>query len=302
MVKSLQAVQLLSPKESEAFGEKLGASLSVSLFTCANAQAAVDEWFMQNEVLREMSDDHEWFIPLIIQMGHELLLKAPWGLRGKVGLIFVLHYTNILLDLYLIVINLSQRPTTDGDLATAINSTVVDNDNHSDSECEVLMDPFTLGLVMLLTYIVQVCMKLSLDSAQHLDLSRSEGEKCMSYMKTVLCAKPIIDVKDIIADEGKGAGNVFEPTMEFMAEKQLDLCFGDIPMIFCQLSNLLALLGSSCGGNDTQITLLITSISMSLLLVGYNQASLAYFGDTDPQLRMKVPSFYGLIADNVIKR
>lgn len=84
--------------------------------------------------------------------------------------------------------------------------------------------------------------------------------------------------------------------MELLAEKQLDLCFGDIPMIFCQLCNLLAL-SPDCGSANTNI--LLTSIAVSLAMIGYTQASLTYYGDTDSYLRSRVPNFYGFVPDSV---
>lgn len=43
---------------------------------------------------------------MISLLSHDLVLRAWWGLRGKVVLIFCLNYVNIFLDFYLIFKNL----------------------------------------------------------------------------------------------------------------------------------------------------------------------------------------------------
>ena len=151
----------------------------------------MDEWFIQNEVLIEMSADHEWFLPMIAYIAHELLMGAPWGLRGKVGMIFVLHYTNIILDLYLIFLNLGVIPDSrntnlasegyDFTNLTSYNSTSIDL--IEGDTCDDLIQQHTLGLAMALTYCVQMVMKFSLEAAQNVDLERSEKEKYMSMLR-----------------------------------------------------------------------------------------------------------------------
>jgi len=86
--------------------------------------------------------------------------------------------------------------------------------------------------------------------------------------------------------------------MLLIAEKQLDLTFGDVPVVFCQVCNLLAL--KSCYNGN--VSILLGSIIVAFIMIGYNQSTLFYYGDTDPVNRRKVPSFYGLVPDDVGKR
>ncbi|GMH89443.1 hypothetical protein TrST_g7344 [Triparma strigata] len=283
---SLQACAMLPPDEAATFGQKLGSSLTVSLFTCANSESSVEEWYLQSDFLEDFCSTHEWFLPMISVVAHELVMRAWWGLRGKVALIFILNYINICLDFYLILLNLGFIGKVDGD---------------GDEQCTTVggVDEWTLGFAMAITYVIQLCAKLGLSAAQNVDTSRSDYEKWKDFAAAITFLKPAIDVKNIIASTGQGDGQIFEPTMELLAEKQLDLCFGDIPMIFCQLCNLLAL-SQSCSSSSSNI--LLSSISVSLAMIGYTQASLTYYGDTDSYLRSRVPLFYGLIPDSVESR
>ncbi|GMH80482.1 hypothetical protein TL16_g08564 [Triparma laevis f. inornata] len=241
----------------------------------------VSRWYLQSLFLDDLSSNHEWFLPMISLLSHDLVLRAWWGLRGKVVLIFCLNYVNIFLDFYLIFKNLG----------------VVDG-GRREEECSTVggVDEWSLGFAMAITYVIQLFAKLSLNAAQNVESSMTETERFKNFFTAILFLKPVIDVKNIIADTGKGEGQIFEPTMELLAEKQLDLCFGDIPMIFCQLCNLLAL-SPDCGSANTNI--LLTSIAVSLAMIGYTQASLTYYGDTDSYLRSRVPNFYGFVPDSV---
>ena len=113
---------------------------------------------------------------MISVVAHELVMRAWWGLRGKVALIFILNYINICLDFYLILLNLGFIGKVDGD---------------GDEQCTTVggVDEWTLGFAMAITYVIQLCAKLGLSAAQNVDTSRSDYEKWKDFAAAVTFLK-----------------------------------------------------------------------------------------------------------------
>ena len=290
-VNSMKSANNLDHETSAVMGMTLGASFTRSLFTCVNAEAAVDEWFLQEIFLEEMAAFNPWFLPMLTEIGHVLLMRAPWGLWLRIGIIFVLNYLNIALDFYLIHKNLISE-----DIASGGDSEGEGCDGDGDGG--ELMSPKLLGYAMLACYGLQLIAKVCLSNEQNRFVDKDELYKIRDIILTFLFFNPVEETYKIVKNSHKNGNEVFEPHMLLLAEKQLDLTFGDLPVIFCQMCNLMAL--TPCNSDNANI--LLGNIILSFFIVGYNQSTLAYYGDTDPVCRRKTPEFFGAVPDSIWQR
>ncbi|GMH56723.1 hypothetical protein TrRE_jg4380, partial [Triparma retinervis] len=225
-VNSMKSANNLDHETSAVMGMTLGASFTRSLFTCVNAEAAVDEWFLQEIFLEEMAAFNPWFLPMLTEIGHVLLMRAPWGLWLRIGIIFVLNYLNIALDFYLIHKNLISE-----DIASSGGSEGEGCDGDGDGG--ELMSPKLLGYAMLACYGLQLIAKVCLSNEQNRFVVKNEVYQIRDIILTFLFFNPVEETYKIVKNSHKNGNEVFEPHMLLLAEKQLDLTFGDLPVIFC---------------------------------------------------------------------
>jgi hypothetical protein len=57
---------------------RIGDGLGMLIMTSPNALAAVDEWLLQSETLREMQEQHPCFVPMVERMAELLLTLVGW--------------------------------------------------------------------------------------------------------------------------------------------------------------------------------------------------------------------------------
>ena len=122
----------------------------------------------------------------------------------------------------------------------------------------------------------------------------------MDTLITALFLKPVTETYKIVCNVERESGEVFDPQILLMAEKQLDVTFGDIPVVFCQVVKMLVQ-KSSCGEVERDFSLLL-NIILTFFLIGYNQSTITYYGDTDPVNRKRAPSFFGMVPDHILNR
>lgn len=288
-VNTVNSANNLNDEAATLMGTSLGTSFTRSLFTCVNAEAAVDEWFLQEAFLEEMAAQHPWFLPMLTEIGHTLLMRAPWGLWLRVGIAFLLNYLNLALDFYLISKNLLEE-VVDGEGSGGGEGACDEGEN--------LVSPKLLAYAMVACYGVQLIAKICLSQEQNRFVNKNDVHKIRDIILTTLFFKPVEDMYMIVKNSHKSEGESFEPQILLLAEKQLDLTFGDLPVLFCQMCNLMVV--TSC--NDDVSSILVGNIILSFFIIGYNQSTLAYYGDTDPVCRRKSPQFFGMVPDSILLR
>ena len=196
-VESVQAARMLDKETAVVFGKSLGHALTTSLFTCANAEAAVDEWFIQKPFLKELAMENPWFLPMVTEIAHVLLQRAPWGVKARVGIIFFLNYVNIGLDFYIIHRNLGGGGS---------GSEAADEGLGCDIDLAGVVSEEVLGYAMLGCYAVQLLAKLSLNKEQNRWVQRDDNAMFFvgEFISTALFFKPVQETYRIIRNSHKG--------------------------------------------------------------------------------------------------
>ena len=70
----------LSKMEENIIGRKLAKSLKGK----KTAEAGVDQWMLAHRAMIEMDKKYKFFIPMIIVIGRQKVIDAPWGMKFRV--------------------------------------------------------------------------------------------------------------------------------------------------------------------------------------------------------------------------
>jgi hypothetical protein len=77
---------------------RIGDGLGMLIMTSPNALAAVDEWLLQSEALREMQEQHPCIVPMVERMAERLLTLVGLGVKLRVLICALLSYLDVLSD------------------------------------------------------------------------------------------------------------------------------------------------------------------------------------------------------------
>ena len=70
----------LSKMEANTIGRKLAKALKGK----RTAEAGVDQWMLAHQAMIEMNKKYKFFIPMIIVIGRQKVMDAPWGMKFRV--------------------------------------------------------------------------------------------------------------------------------------------------------------------------------------------------------------------------
>ena len=69
----------LSSREANTIGRKLSNSLKAK----KTAEAGVDQWMLLHPAMVEMGKTYDFFIPMIVTIGRQKVIDAPWGMKFR---------------------------------------------------------------------------------------------------------------------------------------------------------------------------------------------------------------------------
>ncbi|GMH90953.1 hypothetical protein TL16_g11919 [Triparma laevis f. inornata] len=253
--------KLVCVTEKEA--EQIGKNLVPSLMTQQRADAGVHEWKMQNRAVKELMEAYEWFEPMAVILGKEVVKTAPWGLVGRVVTGAALRVADLGSDIIILKFYWEAGES----MLSYRNSTLA---------CLVASMGLSLFFVVL--------------QYRKCRLARILKE----VLITLVGMKAPWDAFKVSSGLEQEEGTEFDPMKEMQFSKCIEMFAESLPSINIQSTAILSSLET--GGEISQAE--YTSVFVSLLTVGYISASISYDADTDPQKRAEKPEFYGYVHDS----
>ncbi|GMH91106.1 hypothetical protein TL16_g11959 [Triparma laevis f. inornata] len=242
--------------DSEA--RQIGKNLIPALMTEALAESGVDQWRVQNRAVRELCERHEWFKPMFVALGKDIVKTAHWGLMARVIVGAVLSVADMATDLFV----LHQFWEGGKSMETFRNYSLASLAAHIFLQMIIVwMQNRKKGALRIMkeTFIVVIGMKAPWDAYKV--ASGAEHEKDTQV----------------------------DPLVEMSMSKSVEIFAESIPNIIIQTAAILKTLET--GTKPTGMAL--TSLLMSALTTGFVSASISYDLDSEPKSRANNPTFFG---------
>ena len=255
MVKPLNK---MTNNDSKLMGTCLAASLAINL----TGEAAVDEWVLRFPALGQLSEQNEWFTPMLDAIARRLLQEVAWGLKLRVATGAAVSMADYTSDFIMITFYLSEDGG--GWYAAGIITMIVGG--------------------WILHFI--------LAWYQH----GAAGEKRAMYWNmflVVVGAKPAVDAYRVASSAEQREHQLADPTMELFVSKIIEIGAESVPAAILQTYYMLRNENFSGAGGHAAFF----SIAMSAMCSGFTAAIIAFDFDVSPIKRRYNSEFYGFVPD-----
>jgi hypothetical protein len=184
---------------------RIGDGLGMLIMTSPSAQAAVHEWLLQSEALREMQEQQPCFVPMVERMAELLLTLVGWGVKLRVLICALLSYLDVLSDAVVI-----RQFVADGEVTAARASLGF------------------LGANMVFQIIICIAQNF-----------RSPRVMALEIFYTLIFLKPILEVLRIVRGEKQKPYHTFSLITENIIAKAAEVFVEAGPAAFLQMYLLL---------------------------------------------------------------
>jgi hypothetical protein len=254
------STKLVCVEEKEA--RVIGNNLMPCLKSRKVIKAGVDMWRLQNRAVGELFEEFPWMEGMFVELGKGVVKAAPWGLTFRVTVGAVTSIFDLLTDVYVTYMFLSDKKY--GYFKASLASLMV----------SIGIQMFTvwgqnrkLGMVK----VVRECFPI------------------------LIGFKPAVDAYRVATGEKQDAEQAFDALTEMTYMKGIEMFAEAIPGVIIQLMAI------ATNDGDVSDAAWV-SLSVSALTTGYASATISYDWDTDPVKREQVPDFYGYVPANPTKR
>ncbi|GMI18488.1 hypothetical protein TrLO_g14653 [Triparma laevis f. longispina] len=218
----------------EGEGAQIGRNMVPSFMTEQLAEVGVNEWRVQNRVVKELMKEEIWFEPMAVVLGKGIVKSAAWGLVARVIVGAVLSMTELVTDLFV----LWQYWKGVQKILKFRNASLAS---------------LTTSLVLQLILVV----------GQNRKKGVRRTLKEMAYVITGM--KPAVDAYGVASGAEKEKDTELDPMLEMTFSKGIEMFSESIPGIIIQTSAIISYLNSG-------VTVLMTpylSQAVSVLTTGY---------------------------------
>ncbi|GMI30812.1 hypothetical protein TeGR_g7222 [Tetraparma gracilis] len=238
---------------------RIARSFPVTMMTNVTAAAAVDQFIMIYQALRELDGEYAWFRPMLTAIATELMSAVAWGVKLRAYLGAFVSAADALSDAVMIneFFQMGDTGTAKGLLA---------------------MVGANLSFQMAIVYM------------QCQGLKKDRWRKALYEMTAVVSfTKPGLDAYRVASGAEQLTGAAAGPLQEMIATKMGELVFEAIPGLVLQLA---ALLNAGRMSKSAAVSILISTASTAL-----TATSMFWDWDTDPGSRRKNPEWAGIVPD-----
>jgi hypothetical protein len=182
---------------SEADARLIGSYLSPALRQRKTPEAGVYQWKNQNLSMVELFDKEPWFEAMFITVAEEILKTAPWGMVWRVTTGATLSILDMVSD-----INITQIYLRKPELRN-------------------------YGLVLLGMLLLSMSMQLIMSACLH----RKAGARVvlLDCLAVITGMKPAVNAYNVATSKKKSDKSVFEPKLELVASKIVEIFSESIP-------------------------------------------------------------------------
>ncbi|GMH69868.1 hypothetical protein TrRE_jg6404 [Triparma retinervis] len=240
---------------------KIGASLAFSLLCNSSPGAAVDEWVTQYKALSDFEELYPEFLHFMVRLASLLVRKALWGLRLRVCMSSFFGVAEMVTDVL------------------------------------VAKEFFQTGhrnFGLLIVAMVSVCLALqfALVVLQNYRLGfRRISAECLVVLVGL---RPALDAYRVSTCKSREEGQPFEPFLELMITRVIEMFAESIPGFVVQLAAI--------ASGTAFSTAAASSLAFSAVSIGIISAMFSYEFDIDPKARYCSPIFYGYVPDTAQSR
>jgi hypothetical protein len=246
----------------EKDGREIGESLARSLAINTQPIAAVDAFILNFPALQELDEELKWFRPMLEAISYRLLEEVPWGLKARVTVGAITSMADLLTDVYVTYIFLSDKKY--GYFKASLASLAV-----------------SMGIQLLVVW----------------GQNRKLGMKrvLLEWFPILIGFKPAVDAYRVAKGEKQETGQATDALTELSVIKVIEMFAEAIPGVIIQLMAI------ATSRKDIAVASWV-SLIVSALTTGFASATINYDFDTDPVKRDQVPDFYGYVPANPTKR
>ena len=259
--------KMLCLSEEEAI--RIGKNLIPALKSKKLVSAGVDQWRVQNKAVKEIVENHEWFLPMMVEVSKGIVKTAAWGLMFRVTLGAVLSMSDLATDLFVL-----KQFWDRGEETLAYRNASLASLSSS------------VGLQLMFVALQ----------------NRKKGFlRIVKEIMIVLTGlKGPWDAYRVAIGAEQEEDTLLDPMMEMTCTKCIELFAESIPGIIIQLSAIVSTMNS---GEKKEVTMTAyLSLLVSVLTTAFTSATISYDYDTDPRKRAFNPYFYGYVPDDGRKR
>jgi hypothetical protein len=237
---------------------RMGSNLSTCLLSNTQPIVAVNEWINTYRALGELRDLYPWYEPMVNTLAVSILRKGNAGLRARVILGLVLSTLDVVTDALMVM-----QFKRDGE------------------------DYF--ANVTIACCCTCIFINIILVVAQH--HKAGLWKVLLEILFVVTFTKPAVDAYTVSSGQEKTEFMSFDPILEFMSGKGIELACEAIPGSIIQMYALLIVPPSK-----RSMTAVI-SIAVSLGTTAFTSVMITYDMDNDPSRRRDQPMMYGITGD-----
>ena len=240
---------------------KIGSSLAFSLFCNSSPRAAVNEWGLQFPCVQQFEEVYPEFLHFMVRLTSRLIRDAVWGLRFRVCLSALFGVGEMATDVMVAVEFFNQKHLVFGFLIVGM-----------------------VGLCLFLQFALAILQNYRLGFRRTL----------VECLVILVGLRPALDAYRVSSAKTREEGQVFEPLLELMITRAIEMFAESIPGFVVQLAAIASGLAFS--------TTAMLSLAFSAVSIGIVSAMFSYEYDVDAKSRYCSPSFYGCIPDTAQSR
>jgi len=239
-------------------GKQLGKNGVMAVKSKKLASSGISQWKLQNTAVRELFEKYPVLETTFVELAHEVIRTAAWGLMWRVGTGSVLSFLDVITDIY-VMLNFraggeEQRTYYHAMLASLCGC---------------------WGLHIIFT-IMQ-------------NKGRGGSALAKELFWTVLFLKTPRDAFKVANGAKQEKGALMNPMTELSYSMGVELFSKGIPSVLIQVAAAVFRGGIS--------PMRLMALVISIASCGFTSAQISYDFDTNPKKRAKNPDFYGYVPD-----
>mmetsp|Transcript_3124 Transcript_3124/g.6299 ORF Transcript_3124/g.6299 Transcript_3124/m.6299 type:complete len:652 (+) Transcript_3124:124-2079(+) len=235
---------------------KIGKSLAFSLFCNSSPAAAIEEWLCQFPALAVLEENFPMSEHFFTRLAWRLISDALWGLKFRVTCSAIFGLGEMITDIIVAV--------------------------------ELHNNGFKIASRLIMS---MVATSLSLQTVISIVQNKKLGLKriCVELFFVMTGLRPALDAYRVAKQKEREKGQPFEPFLELMITRIIEMFAESIPGFVVQLSAI-------AYGSSVSFAV-VSSLALSSISVGVISAMVSYEYDVDPKARYRSPAFYGYVPD-----
>ena len=242
-------------------GQIMGDGFSSSIVMCLTAESAVNEWINKYPALQTFDNLHSWFRPMMDSIAEHILSNVFWGIKMRIFIGTTLSLLDTISDLYM-------------------------------SYIYIVNSKYTFAIIILSTVLLNVFLQIIVVLIQNY-----KSSYCNIFREILIVlsfTKQVVDAKRVTSGEKQKPYNTFEPIIEMICTKVIEILAESMPSAIFQIFMYLK--------SDYKSNFTFVSIILSAFTIAYTVSTITYDVDIEPSKRKLDKDFYGFIPDEITKK